>query len=146
MRVAEAVAPGLDLDDVGPAFGRLLPEVFGHLEESGARQGIAVGHYEYEGVAWPDDGTIVLHAGVDIGDQTIDDTDQVRVTTLPGLHAACAVHRGPMDDLPAAWEALVRWVEDSGYRLAGQSRELYRVWDDEDPNGHVTELQVAVTC
>ena len=43
------------------------------------------------------------------------------------------IHRGAMEGIEAAFEALVRWIEDSGYRLAGPSRELYHEFHDEDP-------------
>ena len=35
-------------------------------------------------------------------------------------------------------------VDDSGYRLEGDSRELYHEHHDDDPAAHVTELQVAI--
>jgi|GEM_PF-4982804 len=37
------------------------------------------------------------------------------------------------------WEALVRWLDDSGYRVAGDCRELYHAWDDNDPSRNVME-------
>jgi len=47
-----------------------------------------------------------------------------------------------MDNIVPVYEALVRWIEDSGNQLAGRSRELYHRWDDADPNACVTELQM----
>ena len=41
----------------------------------------------------------------------------------------------------AAWEALVRWIDDSGYRLVGDCRELYHEWHDDDGSANVMELQ-----
>ena len=38
----------------------------------------------------------------------------------------------------------MRWVDDSGYQLVGDSRELYHVWLDGGPNHHVTDLQLAI--
>jgi effector-binding domain-containing protein len=38
----------------------------------------------------------------------------------------------------------VHWVDDSGYQLAGRSRELYREWHDDDPARNVTELQLPI--
>jgi hypothetical protein len=39
----------------------------------------------------------------------------------------------------------VGWVEDSGHRLTGRSRELYHEWDDEHPERSITELQMPIT-
>ena len=51
------------------------------------------------------------------------------------------MYRGGDDGIMAAWEALVRWVDDSGYRLVGDCRELYHEWHDDDESGNVMELQ-----
>jgi effector-binding domain-containing protein len=116
--------------------------VLAYLDAVGADHGISVGKYEYQGSA--EDYTIVLHAGVDIGDQDVPDGEDVRVVDLPVVEVASIVYRGPMDGIPSAWEALVRWVDDRGYRLIGDSRELYHEHHEDDPARHVTELQVAI--
>lgn len=51
-----------------------------------------------------------------------------------------------MDNIVAVYEALVCWIEESGYRLAGRSRELYHEWTDERPELCVTELQIPIGC
>lgn len=52
------------------------------------------------------------------------------------------VHRGSMEAIGPVYEALIRWIEDSGLRLAGCSRELYH---EMGPEGlSVTELQIPV--
>jgi effector-binding domain-containing protein len=142
LRVAEAVgtAPGFGTENLGPIFGQLLPEVLGHLDGTGARPGISVAHYE----ELADDGTVVVHAGFDIDDQDVPDSDRVHVVDLPVIEVASVVHRGSMTDVVPVYEALVRWIEDSGYRLAGRSRELYHEWHEEDPTRHVTELQLPI--
>jgi hypothetical protein len=40
--------------------------------------------------------------------------------------------------------ALVKWIDDSGYRMAGHSRELYLEWHDDDHSRNVTELQMPI--
>jgi DNA-binding transcriptional MerR regulator len=135
IHLAEAVgtAPGYGSDNLGPLFARLLPEVLEHLTRVGAKPGISVGHYEDP----QDDGSVVLHAGFDIGDQDVPSTEHVLVASV--------IHRGPMEGIEPAFEALMRWIEDSGYQWAGPSRELYHEFHHEDPTCHVTELQVPVS-
>jgi DNA-binding transcriptional MerR regulator len=142
LRVAEAVgtAPGFGHENLGPAFARLVPEVLEHLERAGAQPGISVAHYDEPA----DDGSLVVHAGFDIGDQEVAGDGRVRVVELPIIEVASVVHRGPMDCVVPVYEALVRWIEDGGYRLAGRSRELYLEWNDQDPTLHVTELQLPI--
>ena len=140
IRVAQASAGGLTHTDIGAAFGRLMPQVIAHLEASGAEPGISVGVYEDDGGTVPE-GEIVLHAGFAISDQNVPDGDTVRVVSLPTIEVASAVYRGGDDGIMAAWEALVRWIDDSGYRLVGDCRELYHEWHDDDQSGNVMELQ-----
>jgi DNA-binding transcriptional MerR regulator len=140
IRVAQATAAGLTHDDIGAAFGRLMPEVIDHLESAGATPGISVAVYEDEGGTTAE-GEIVLHAGFDVGDQHVPDSDRVHVVELPVIEVAAAVYPGGPDGIVAAWEALVRWIDDSGYRLVGDCRELYLEWSDGDPTKDVVELQ-----
>jgi effector-binding domain-containing protein len=142
MRIAEALADGLTHRDLGPAWERLLPEVMSYLDTVSANHGISAGTYEYQGSA--EDYTITLHAGFDVGDQNVRDSERVRVIDLPVVDVASLVYHGPMNGIPSAWEALVAWVEDNGYRLVGESRELYHEHDEENHVRHVTELQVAI--
>jgi DNA-binding transcriptional MerR regulator/effector-binding domain-containing protein len=137
---ASAVAPGFGYENLHPLFERLIPDVFGHLAAAKLRPGIMIAWYEDPA----DDGTVVLHAGFDIGDQTVADSPLVDVVDLPSVRVASVIHRGSMENIVAVYEALVGWIEDSGNRLAGRSRELYHHWDDDRPDQSVTELQIPI--
>jgi DNA-binding transcriptional MerR regulator len=140
IRVAQASADGLTHADIGAAFGRLLPAVIAHLQSAGAEPGISVAVYEDDGGERPE-GELVLHAGFAVGDQHVPDSETVRVVDLPAIEVAAAVYRGGDDGIMAAWEALVRWIDDSGYQLVGDCRELYHEWHDDDASSNVMELQ-----
>ena len=59
--------------------------------------------------------------------------------------SATLIHHGGMEDVVSDYEALVQWIDDSGYTLAGRSRELYRqFYTDKDPR-NITELQMPIT-
>ena len=51
-----------------------------------------------------------------------------------------------MEDIDSAFEALVRWIQEGGYRSAGGSRELYHEMHLEDLTRSVTELQIPVVA
>jgi DNA-binding transcriptional MerR regulator/predicted transcriptional regulator YdeE len=140
IRIAEAsgLAPGFGHENLQPMFHRLVPEVLGHLNKTNARPGIMVAWYEDPA----DDGSVVIHAGFDINDQQVPEADGVRVVELPSIRVASVIHRGALDNIVDVYEALVGWIEDSGYELAGRSRELYHEWNDERPELSVTELQI----
>jgi DNA-binding transcriptional MerR regulator/predicted transcriptional regulator YdeE len=141
-RIAEAsgTAPGFGHENLAPLFEELIPQVLGRLAASNARPGIMIAWYEEPA----DDGSVVLHAGFDIGDQVVPEADAIRVVDLPKTKVASLVHRGPMDQIGEVYEALVGWTENSGYELAGRSRELYHEWNDERPELSVTELQLPI--
>jgi effector-binding domain-containing protein len=112
------------------------------LRDGGARPGINIARYE--GPA--EDGSVILHVGFDIGGQDVNADGLLRITDLPPVRVAALVHRGTMEDIAPAFEALIHWTKDSGHTLAGPSREIYHHWDYEDPAGHVTELQLLLAA
>lgn len=66
--------------------------------------------------------------------------------TLPEIQAACVFHRGPYGTLPESYEAVLRFIEENGYEIAGQIRESYLdgVWNQDDDSGWLTEIQIPV--
>jgi DNA-binding transcriptional MerR regulator len=142
VRMAETtgVAAGYGYENIGPVFEERLPAVWRHVVESGIEPGICVAHFD-----WPDDaGRVVVHLGFDIGDQPLTEVDDVRVGELPGVEVASTIHRGSLVDFSGTFEAVVRWIDASGHRIADRSRELYLEWDPEDPAKNVTELQLPI--
>jgi DNA-binding transcriptional MerR regulator len=142
LRVIESAgtAPGFGPDLIGPLFAQLLPEVLAHLGRAGARPGICVGYYEVPA----EDGSVVVHAGFDIGDQEVNAGGAVKVVDLPIIEVAALVHEGSIDGVEPVYESLFRWIDDSGYQLAGRSRELYLEWHDDNPDANITELQMPI--
>ena len=124
-----------------PVFMELDPKVTAHLERAGVEPGLRVAWYEApDGV----DG-VILHFGFDVDDQSVPSGDEVMVRELPVVEVASLVHHGAMDDVESDYEALVRWIEDSGYQIAGYSRELYLEFHIDDMTRNVTELQMPIT-
>jgi DNA-binding transcriptional MerR regulator len=143
VRIAETTgtAPGFGPENIGTVFDRELPQVWAHLHEAEVQPGITVAYYE-----WPaEDGSVVVHLGIDIGDQQVPETEAISVVELPVTPVASAVLQGPIDGITPLYENLVRWIEDTGHNLAGLSRELYHEWHADDPSLNVTELQAPIS-
>jgi DNA-binding transcriptional MerR regulator len=142
LRLAEAntLAAGFGAP-LMPAFMEVVPKVVAHLERAGAQPGLRVAWYEMPEV---DDG-VVLHFGFGIGDQRVPETDGIVVHELPEIEVASVVHHGGMDDVEPVYEALVRWIDESGYTVSGYSRELYLEFHEQDMSRNVTELQMPIT-
>ncbi|GAB6090077.1 MerR family transcriptional regulator [Spirochaeta dissipatitropha] len=61
--------------------------------------------------------------------------------------AACVLHKGPYESLSEAYAAVFQWIEDNNHTVAGPPRESYidGIWNQEDPQNWLTELQVPIT-
>jgi DNA-binding transcriptional MerR regulator len=140
LRVAEArgTAGALDPEHIGPLFEELAPMLGRHIAHAGARPGTPVGYYDEP----HEDGSVGVHIGFEIGDQAVPGGDGVEIVELPVIEVASLVHRGGMENITPVYEDLIRWIEDSGYRLTGHSRELYHELDADGPS--VTELQMPI--
>ena len=140
LRVAEArgVAEALDPEHIGPVFERLAPELIGHLQQAGVQPGMLIGYYDEPA----EDGSVGVHVAFEIGEASVQAGDGVDTVDLPVIEVASIVHRGSMEGINPVYEDLLKWIEDSGYRLAGYSRELYHEMTANGPS--VTELQVPI--
>ena len=142
LTVAEAigVAPGF-----GPAlnttFQEVVPRVLAHLDRVNVKPGMMVAWYEEP----RDDGSVVAHVGFEVETPDVASGDGVTVRALPVIEVASLVHHGPMDDVVSDYEALVQWIEHSGFRITGRSRELYREFHEDDWKRNITELQMPIT-
>jgi DNA-binding transcriptional MerR regulator len=141
LRVAAVtdVAEGFGLA-LGPVFERMVPVLLARLQQAMVSFRMMVAWYEEPA----DDGSVVVHAGFDIGDQPLASTSELEVVELPVVDVAALIHRGSMDDVDPVYEALVRWIDASGYQPVGRSRELYLEWHDDDHLRNVTELQMPI--
>jgi len=83
---------------------------------------------------------VVVRATVPAAVDAEGNRNGLEVIDLPAVRAASLVHRGPIDQVLPAWQALARWIDDNGYRSGEPARELYLDTPD-DQTGWVTELQ-----
>ena len=73
--------------------------------------------------------------------------DGVSVHQLPETTVASAMHNGSYQQLPEAYDGLLRWVAENGYQVAGPICELYLKISmpvRQDDESYVTEIQVPV--
>jgi hypothetical protein len=64
----------------------------------------------------------------------------IEAMDLPVVKVASIVHRGGTDGIDAVYQALIAWIQNAGYQLAGSSRELYQEIAPRGPS--VTERQL----
>lgn len=124
------------------AFNELFDKAFDYVYGNGVRNagcGIAVYYNE--------DGSMKnapVEAAVQIGDAKLQAGDGVQVHELPAATMATTVHKGKFDTIGQAYDALMKWIDANGYRIAGSCREVYLKFSREDLAGNVTEIQFPV--
>jgi DNA-binding transcriptional MerR regulator len=132
----------VDPDEPG-VLSATFGELFSSLAAALGRGGVAP-----VGPAWSlyeraqEDG-LRIAAGLPVA-PTADLPVEVERVELPEQEVACTVHRGAMDGIGAAYQAVMTWMEATSLPAAGGSREVYLVWDPEHPQRCVTELQIAL--
>ena len=125
-----------------PAVGMLYGELFGALGPA-AFSGLPV-------AIWHDaehkERDVDAEAGVYLK-QAVSPKGRVQVHELPPTQVASIIHNGAYNRLSEAYDAVLRWVEANGYRIAGPIREIYLKAGQpvrQDDESYVTEIQVPV--
>ncbi len=76
-------------------------------------------------------------------------TSRIKVYSLPAVETmACVVHAGPFVKISAAYNAILKWLDDNQYRIVGPWREVYirEAYPDGNQNdaNAMTEIQYPV--
>ena len=133
--------PAYGNEHIDPVFDVHLPRLWEALLDRDLELGIGV--TEYEEPKGTDD--VLVHVGYEIGTQKVPHIPGVTVVELEEVEVVSTLVRGPMREATGVYEALVRWVGTSGYRLDGWPRQLHHQWDYPDPAAQVTEIQLPVS-
>ena len=74
------------------------------------------------------------------------ETGELRFKTLPEIRAACVLHKGSYRTFSESYEAVLRYIEENGYEIAGEIRESYidGIWNKDDESQWLSEIQVPV--
>lgn len=67
---------------------------------------------------------------------------EVVPSTLPGGELAVTVHFGPYDQLTAAYQEVVNWVEERGHQVSGPPWEVYYTDPEEQPDTNTWRTEV----
>lgn len=140
--VLATAARRVDQDEPGilyTAFGELFAEVGAALDGAGV---VPVGP------AWSlydrsEEEGLRIAAGLPVAAITELPSGLQRVD-LPEQEVAFTVHQGAMDTIGAAYQAVMTWMEAAGLQAGGGAREISLVWDLEQPQRCVTELQIVL--
>ena len=122
-----------------------MPELGARMEQAGCECALP----EYCFTAYPEPGYRDSGILVEICESVAEakrDSGALHFKTLPAIQAACVYHRGSYRTFSESYEAVLRYVEENGYKIAGEIRERYidGVWNREDEREWLSEIQVPV--
>lgn len=147
VRIAEltGTAAGYRPQDITPVIVPLYERLFPLLAAAGVTPtGPGIARYEDAPDGEALAGAVLVHAGVTVTAPVGPVGDSgVRVVELPAFEAATLVHRGSMDSVLSTEQVLARWLDNSGYRSVGYTREV-TLECPEEKEKWVTELQQAI--
>ena len=127
-----------------PAIGALYGKVAERMGPKMAQAGISVAiWHDREHRERDVDGEAGFLLRGDVGR-----VEGVNIYDLEETTAACTVHSGAYERLGEAYDALLKWVSENGYEIAGPVREMYlHVVKPvrQDDESYVTEIQVPVS-
>jgi DNA-binding transcriptional MerR regulator len=126
-------------EDIGPVVRPLCAELGRRLPDAAAVHPAGRLTCLYERSPRSEDEAVV-RATVPASVDAEGNLNGLEVVDLPAVRAATVVHRGPIDQVLPAWQALARWMDDNNHRSGEPARELYLDCPD-DPAQWVTELQ-----
>ena len=74
------------------------------------------------------------------------ENDIIKFEQLNPIEAACIYHRGAYDNLGESYSAIIKFVQDNGYRIAAPIRERYidGIWNKDNVDDWLTEIQVPI--
>ncbi|MGH4138324.1 MerR family transcriptional regulator [Clostridium sp.] len=76
-----------------------------------------------------------------------EDSDMIKFKKIAKVEAAaCVLHKGSYSDLPKAYAALLKWIEENGFELIDNPRESYidGIWNKDSIDDWLTEIQFPV--
>jgi DNA-binding transcriptional MerR regulator/predicted transcriptional regulator YdeE len=126
-------------EDIGPVVRPLCAELGRRLPDAAAVHPVGRLTCLYERSQQAEDEAVV-RATVPASVDAEGILNGLEVVDLPAVRAATLVHRGPIDQVLPAWQALARWIDENNRRPGEPARELYLDCPD-DPAQWVTELQ-----
>jgi effector-binding domain-containing protein len=141
IRVASirGVVPSVDM--MGEMFNTLFSILEDYAQANGGVTGSPMAIYHDSG-SGPKMLNMRVELAIPVG-ESAEGKGQVRVYEVPGVEEmACVIHEGPFETISNAYAALDAWMRENGYKVAGQSREIYLRSGEEESLHYTTEVQV----
>lgn len=76
-----------------------------------------------------------------------EDSELVKFRELPEITAACIFHKGSYRNFSESYAAILRFIEENGYKICGNIRENYidGIWNKDREEDWLSEIQIPVS-
>ena len=76
-----------------------------------------------------------------------EDSELVKFRELPEITAACIFHKGSYSNFSESYAAILRFIEENGYKICGNIRENYidGIWNKDREEDWLSEIQIPVS-
>ena len=76
-----------------------------------------------------------------------EDSHLVKFRELPEITAACIFHKGSYSNFSESYAAILRFIEENGYKICGNIRENYidGIWNKDREEDWLSEIQIPVS-
>jgi DNA-binding transcriptional MerR regulator len=138
--IAALSAPADDASrqSTGSVVKTLFDQVIDRMEAASADRTTPIAHY-----VPTDSAEVQVTAGYAVPSGSV---PGLETYSLPATEVASIVHRGPMNTISTAYQALAQWAEAAGHSLASPRwREHYLEADGNDESHWIVELQLELS-
>ena len=75
-----------------------------------------------------------------------EDSALVKFRELPEITAACIFHKGSYSNFSESYAAILRFIEENGYKICGNIRENYidGIWNKDHEEDWLSEIQIPI--
>ncbi|WP_125153405.1 MerR family transcriptional regulator [Clostridium rectalis] len=87
-----------------------------------------------------------IEVSVNLISNTTGNTEFIVKQLEPIKKMACIIHKGSYETLSESYSILQNWIEDNGYIIFGNNRELYfeGEWSTKSIDEYITEIQIPI--
>lgn len=124
----------------------LMPEMGAEMERLGCRCALpeyCFTHYLESGFR---DEHILIETCEAVTEKK-EDSALVKFRELPEITAACIFHKGSYSNFSESYAAILRFIEENGYKICGNIRENYidGIWNKDREEDWLSEIQIPVS-
>jgi len=124
--------------EISAKTGELFSKLIGYMQENGIQM---TGPPFTKYYSWDPEGETEMEAGAPV-EQVVETQGEIQYVELPAVKVATALHTGPYEAVGPVYEAIEKFIEKEGLRVAGAVWEVYLTDPNTEPDPNKYKTQV----